>query len=191
MVESVIDSRDVVVKGIGKYIPKLHGIMGATILGDGSVTPVVDLPELLRDPYKRVIDPNDMNATAEIVMNLPLALVVDDSLSARRSLTQFMEDSGYEVRAARDGIEAIEILDGRKPNIMLVDMEMPRMNGIDLTAHVRSREGTMDIPIIMITSRSTEKHRQQAENAGVNAHFTKPFSEDELLQEVERIRIKN
>ena len=137
-----------------------------------------------------MLDEGDMNSTSEFIMNTPLALVVDDSLSARRSLTQFMEDSGYEVRAARDGIEAIEILQGRKPNIMLVDMEMPRMNGIELTAHVRSNEETSHIPIIMITSRSTAKHRQQADNAGVNTHFTKPFKEDELIEEIERLRIK-
>ncbi|MBI4006226.1 MAG: response regulator, partial [Gammaproteobacteria bacterium] len=191
-VEHVIDSRDLVVKDLGKYIPKLHGILGATILGDGSVTSVLDLPDLLRDPHRH-IDNTGAGIEPEMEYSLPLALVVDDSLSARRSLGKFLQDSGYEVRMARDGIEAVEILNvlTPKPNILLVDLEMPRMNGIELTAHVRSHEGIADLPIIMVTSRSTSKHRLQAEQAGVNAYFTKPFTEEELLERIEHLKTKN
>ena len=189
LVDSVIDSQDIVVKGFGQYIPKLHGITGVTILGDGSVKPVIDMPEFLTSPFERRVITDDFEVTG--IYDLPVAVVVDDSLSARRSLTQLMQDSGYEVREARDGIEAIEILNGIKPVILLIDMEMPRMNGIELTAHVRSHESTADIPIIMITSRSTAKHREEAKKVGVNSHFTKPFGEDDLLEEIERLRAKN
>jgi len=189
LVESVIDSREQVVKNLGRYIPRLHGILGVTILGDGSVIPVLDLPELLRDP--------DLTESAYSTedgqggFQVPTAMVVDDSLSVRRSLTQFMEDAGYKVRAARDGIEAIEILEGFIPDILLVDMEMPRMNGIELSAYVRSQESIKELPIIMITSRSSAKHREQAERAGINSHVTKPFSEVALLEEIERLRATN
>jgi len=189
-VENVIDSRDLVVKELGKYVPKLHGVLGATILGDGSVTSVLDLPELLRDPRTQTGDATAATG-ADTGYDLPLALVVDDSLSARRTLSKFLQDSGYKVRMARDGIEAIDILKVLKPNILLVDMEMPRMNGIELTAHVRSHELTADLPIIMVTSRSTSKHRHQAEQAGVNAYFTKPFTEEELLEKIEQLKTKD
>jgi chemosensory pili system protein ChpA (sensor histidine kinase/response regulator) len=95
-----------------------------------------------------------------------------------------MKDAGFDVRTAIDGLEAISILDKWKPNILLVDMEMPRMNGLELTAHIRARAGMERVPVVMITSRSTEKHRQQAETAGVNVYLTKPFSDDELLRHV-------
>jgi CheY-like chemotaxis protein len=95
-----------------------------------------------------------------------------------------MKDSGFEVRTAIDGLEAIVILDKWKPDILLVDMEMPRMNGLELTAHVRARPDIANIPVIMITSRSTEKHRRQAEAAGVSTYLTKPFGEEDLLRHV-------
>ena len=185
-VEEVIDSRDIVVKGMGRYISKLHGILGATILGDGSVVTVLDLPELLRAPKettfnlsraKRRHDETDSDEP-------PVALIVDDSLSARRSLAQFVKDAGFDVRTAHDGLEAISILEATKPSILLVDLEMPRMNGLELTSHVRALESTRHLPVIMITSRSTEKHRREATSVGVNAYLTKPFAEDELLKHI-------
>ena len=118
----------------------------------------------------------------------PWRLVADDSLSARKALVQVMEDAGYEVRAARDGMEAVQMVEVKRPDIVLVDMEMPRMNGIELTAHLRARPETADLPVIMITSRSTAKHRRQAEAAGVNVYLTKPFLDDELLDHVAALR---
>jgi chemosensory pili system protein ChpA (sensor histidine kinase/response regulator) len=190
MVQEVIDSRDLVVKSLGRYVPKARGIIGATILGDGGVTPVLDLPELLRAPAQGRVPGTD-NADPEqpaYATWTPTALVVDDSLSARRSLARVMGDSGYQVRTARDGVEAVGILDGVQPDVMLVDLEMPRMNGLELVAHLRGRADAPRIPVIMITSRSTPKHRAQAEAAGVDVYLTKPFSEDELLGHVEALR---
>ena len=150
---------------------------------------MLDLPELLRDPD--LMESAYSTEDGQGGFQVPTAMVVDDSLSVRRSLTQFMEDAGYKVRAARDGIEAIEILEGFIPDILLVDMEMPRMNGIELSAYVRSQESIKELPIIMITSRSSAKHREQAERAGINSHVTKPFSEVALLEEIERLRATN
>jgi chemosensory pili system protein ChpA (sensor histidine kinase/response regulator) len=113
-----------------------------------------------------------------------LALVVDDSLSARRALAQAVEDAGLEVRTARDGLEAVSMIEGRRPDLLLVDLEMPRMNGLELTAHVRGRDATRTLPVIMVTSRSTAKHRHEAEAAGVNFYMTKPFTDDDLLQNI-------
>jgi chemosensory pili system protein ChpA (sensor histidine kinase/response regulator) len=116
-----------------------------------------------------------------------VAVVVDDSLSARRALAELMQDMGYEVHAARDGIEAAELLDQHGADIVLADLEMPRMNGLELAAHMRGQAALKDIPIVMVTSRSTEKHRQQAAAVGVNVYMTKPFTEDELARHVEQL----
>jgi CheY-like chemotaxis protein len=121
----------------------------------------------------------------QVTADKPMALIVDDSLSTRRSLAQFVGDMGMEVRTAKDGYEAIEILQEHTPHIILVDMEMPRMNGLELTAHVRANETTKHIPVIMITSRNTEKHRSLATAAGVDTYLNKPFSEEELLHHIQ------
>jgi chemosensory pili system protein ChpA (sensor histidine kinase/response regulator) len=116
------------------------------------------------------------------VSRLPYVLVVDDSLSARRSLAQFVQDMGMDVRTARDGMEAVSLIEARPPDLMLVDMEMPRMNGLELTSHVRASSNTNTMPVIMITSRSTDKHRAAAMEKGVNHFMVKPFIEEELAQ---------
>jgi chemosensory pili system protein ChpA (sensor histidine kinase/response regulator) len=188
MVQEVLDSRDMVIKNLGYYIPKLAGVAGATILGDGSVVPVLDLPDLLRVPLPSLVSTHTQSQ-AEVGQQTDnnhqrCALIVDDSLSARRSLAQFIEDTGFEVHTAIDGLEAINTMASKIPDLLLVDMEMPRMNGLELTSHVRANEATRDVPVIMITSRSTEKHRQKAKSVGVNFYMTKPFSEDELLENI-------
>lgn len=192
LVQEVIDGREVVLKNFGHYVPKIQGVIGAVILGDGSVAPVVDLVELLRVPARNSLAEHAMSqmAAAEqhgAMHDAHTALVVDDSLTARRAAAKVMKDAGYTVRTAIDGLEAVTILQNFVPDIMLVDMEMPRMNGLELTAHVRNAERTKNTPVIMITSRSTEKHRQQGKSAGVDVYLTKPFSDEVLLDHVVRL----
>jgi chemosensory pili system protein ChpA (sensor histidine kinase/response regulator) len=191
LVEEVLDSRDMVVKSLGQYLPKLAGIVGATILGDGSVIPVLDLPELLRISAAGYGLPAAVARTEAVqessTRHQRSALVVDDSLSARRALAQFIEDAGFMVRTAKDGLEAIEMIDSERPDLLLVDMEMPRMNGLELTSHVRANAVTRHLPVIMITSRSTDKHRREAKVAGVTVYLTKPFAEDELLEHIGQV----
>ena len=187
VVDEVVGSRELVVKTLGQYMPKLTGIVGATILGDGQVSPVLDLVEMLRQPV--AFEQHSINEygrmSSEALSNKPVAMVVDDSLSARRALAQLLTDAGYEVKTARDGMEAVDLLSTVRPDIMFVDMEMPRMNGIELTSHLRSRGGFDQLPVVMITSRSTEKHRRQATEAGVDLYLTKPFSDDQLIAQIE------
>ena len=182
-VENVIDSRDLVVKPLGPYLNKIRGMVGATILGDGSVVPVLDLPELIRTPHDAVAGQAELTDT-RISRSLPVALVVDDSISARRTLAQIVRDAGYDVRTAKDGLEAITLIEKRQPDIILTDLEMPRMNGIELATHIKTNADTSALPVVIITSRATDKHRQLAESAGVDVYLTKPYSEDELLQHV-------
>lgn len=190
LVEEALESRDLVVKNMGHYIPKLPGIIGAAILGDGTVTYALDLPELLQQSSQLHVPIADDSNTPLEIPQLPMALVVDDSLSARRSLEQFAKDAGFEVRAALDGLDALTMVDKKIPDILLVDMEMPRMDGLELTSHLRARPETKEIPIIMISSRSTEKHHNQALASGVNVCLTKPFSEDELSGHINQLMRK-
>ena len=188
LVSAITDSREVVIKNIGYYMKKIHGFVGATILGDGSVTPVLDIPELLRAPVQART--NSQIARADVIdpsSRLPLVLVVDDSLSQRRALEQILTDAGFRVYIARDGIEAAEWLANAKPAVVITDLEMPRMNGIELISHIRSQAKIKHLPIIMITSRTTQKHKQMAEEAGVDYYLFKPVQDEDLLIKIQSL----
>lgn len=182
------DCEELVIKPLNDFCPKPNGVVGCSVLGDGAVAPVLELNALVSE-YQGSAESvtrwkaNLQSATA-VRPDLPMALVVDDSLSVRRSLEQLVGDMGLEVRTAKDGFEAIGVIGEKQPVVMLVDMEMPRMNGLELTAHLRAQAATSEIPVIMITSRSGNKHRRLAEAAGVTRFMTKPFSEDDLSEQI-------
>jgi CheY-like chemotaxis protein len=182
LVDRLIDSRSVMVKSMGKYLPHVHGISGVTILGDGSLVPLLNVPELLASPIAVTSAAADLAAAAR--RHVRRILVVDDSLSVRKGLMQLLQDAAYEVKGAGDGMEAIRVLKSFDPHLICTDMEMPNMNGMELAQHLRLEEATRHLPIIMITSRSTEKHREQAMRAGVNFYLTKPYTDTDLLQHV-------
>ncbi|MFM9888142.1 MAG: response regulator [Burkholderiales bacterium] len=192
-VREVVSSRDIVVKPLSAYLPKIQGIVGLTVLGDGDVQPVIDLLDLLSAPMGNAryrvdrtdhgrVEGNDGRTAGGLS-----ALVVDDSISARRATAQCMKDAGFLPRTAIDGQDALAVLDKWTPDIVLLDLEMPRMNGLELAVALRARPATRDTPIIMITSRSTEKHRRQAQAAGINLYLTKPFSDDDLVQQAREL----
>jgi len=121
------------------------------------------------------------------VSELPVIMVVDDSLSARKSLAMLLKDAGFEVHTAIDGIDAMRQIEKKLPHLIITDLEMPRMNGMELASAIVSHNETAHIPVIMITSRSTQKHRVEAAAAGVSAYLTKPWNENELLDHVETL----
>ncbi|MDX1433626.1 MAG: response regulator, partial [Gammaproteobacteria bacterium] len=186
MVDELVDGRYLVVKRLGVHVPRVRGVIGASILADGSVAPVLDLRELMRLPAipEVAIDIEILAQPVVAATNAPNVLVVDDSLSARRTLAQVISDAGYEARTAVDGLDAIEAIEERVPDLILLDLEMPRMNGLELASHLRADEATRDIPLVMITSRSTAKHREQAHAAGIDAFITKPYQEDEVAEQI-------
>ncbi len=191
VVDELLDTHDLVMKTMGKYVKNIHGVMGASILGDGNLVPLLDLPQLLRTPMQAAMTAYNLaqgvNPAAPAGRAaMPTVMIVDDSLSVRKSLSLLVEDAGFETLLAKDGVEAIEIMNQRTPDVMLVDMEMPRMNGLELTSHVRANPATQKLPVFMITSRTTEKHREQARSAGVSAYLTKPYQDTELLGLIDR-----
>ncbi|TFW31563.1 response regulator [Duganella callida] len=187
-VDEVLGNREVVIKNIGPQLSRLVGIAGATVLGTGDIVlilnPVALAQHLAHHPD---IQPDYAQAAA----GSPAApqgrtiMVVDDSLTVRRVTQRLLEREGYQVLLAKDGVDALEQLQDARPDLMLVDIEMPRMDGFDLTRNVRGDERTRAIPIIMITSRSADKHRNVALELGVNAYFGKPFQEAVLLEAID------
>lgn len=191
-IDRVVDSYHLVVKGLGRYVKSVGGVSGLANLGDGSLVLVLDLPDLLRN--RTSVKMGAPQATAMSahapVQAIPQVLIVDDSVSVRQSLAELMEEGGYEPVLARDGVEAVDALRKKLPSIVLSDMEMPRMNGLELVSYIRATHGH-DLPVVMITSRTMQKHRQQALDAGADLYMTKPFSEDDLLSSIESLLAAN
>jgi chemosensory pili system protein ChpA (sensor histidine kinase/response regulator) len=173
-------SREVVVKGLGPHISSVPGVTGATILGDGRVIMILDPGTLIRQrPSAPVAQPQ-----AEPERGVT-ALVVDDSITMRRVTERLLERRGVKVLTARDGLDAISVLQTNEPDIILLDIEMPRMDGYQFAAHVRNDARLANLPIIMITSRSGEKHRAKAIELGVNDYLSKPYQEQNLIAAIE------
>jgi chemotaxis protein histidine kinase CheA/ActR/RegA family two-component response regulator len=183
LVDAVLDAGELVTRPTGRYLKRIAGVAGVGLTGDGSVVPLLDIAELARTPRDQA-----MRAAAEAravqAVRRSRVLIVDDSLSVRRAVAMLLEDQGYEVALARDGLEAAKAMEAVRPDVLLTDLEMPNMNGLELTAHVRSRPDLRDLPVIMITSRTMDKHRRQALSTGVDVYLTKPYTEPELLQHV-------
>lgn len=186
LVPKITGHQEVVFKTLGNYVANLPGISGVTILATGQVAPVVDVPGLIAQQALRGKIPADFTLQ-ELPQALPKLLVVDDSLSARKSLAMLLKDSGYDVSTAIDGVDAMNQVRREAPDLILTDLEMPRMTGLELSSALRSSADNKHIPIIMITSRSTEKHRQEAQAAGVDAYLTKPWTEQHLLDQVDSL----
>lgn len=185
-VDQIAGSRiEVVVKPLGRQLANLAGISAATIMGDGSVLPILDPMALMRNaPVVKDVK-KDIKVKREDKSSQTRILVVDDSVTVRKVTSRLLERQGINVAVAKDGIDAIEILQEMTPDLILLDIEMPRMDGFEVTTQVRHNKRLRDIPIIMITSRTGEKHQERAFKLGVNDYMGKPFQENELLDKIE------
>ncbi|MCU0754288.1 MAG: response regulator [Xanthomonadales bacterium] len=182
-VRSVGEITQAIVKPASPLLPSIPALRGLTQLGDGRPAPVVDLDVLL-DRQQHAPAWQLSGATTGA---LPRIVVADDSLSVRRALEQLMQDAGYEVAAARDGLEALQLIQQRTPVAVLLDLEMPRMNGLEVCRSLRSDGSTRGTPVVMITSRASDKYRLMAEEAGVTRLIGKPFAEDDLVNLVREL----
>jgi chemosensory pili system protein ChpA (sensor histidine kinase/response regulator) len=181
-VDEILGNQEIVIKNIGPQLARVPGVAGATVLGNGQVALIINPAPLVQRMAMQIPAVSVATPAAPIVEAVaPTIMVVDDSLTVRKITTRLLEKEGYQVVTAKDGVDALQHLQEILPDVMLVDIEMPRMDGFELTKNVRGDPQTAQIPIIMITSRTAEKHRNYAMELGVNAYLGKPFQEDELL----------
>lgn len=184
LVDGIEGSKEIVVKSVGPQISTVRWIAGATILGDGRVVLILDVPALtlVDTTIEATIQPE-----VELVEAKPLIktiMVVDDSITVRKVTARLLKRQGMEVITAKDGVDAVAQLQETTPDLMLLDVEMPRMDGYELATQVRNNPDWKHIPIIMITSRTGTKHRDRAEKIGINRYLGKPFNETELLENI-------
>jgi chemosensory pili system protein ChpA (sensor histidine kinase/response regulator) len=173
--DAIEGQRELIVKHPGPQLSRVPGLAGASVLADGAIALIIHpfrLPETI---------PATASSSSTASEQLLTVLVVDDSLTVRRASQRLLERHGYAVALARDGIEALAYLGNASPALILLDIEMPRMDGFELLATLRDDTRWRDIPVVMITSRMADRHRQRAMQLGANAYMGKPYSEDALL----------
>jgi len=189
-IDQVLGSREIVVKPVGPQVNSVPGIFGATIMGDGRVVVILDVAPLVRRQGVLVREARETGIAqpaAPVVAaarRIPVVMVVDDSITMRKVTGRVLERHDYEVATAKDGVDALEKLHERVPDLMLLDIEMPRMDGYELATQMKSDPRLRDVPIIMITSRTGDKHRQRAFDIGVDRYLGKPYQEAELLAQI-------
>ena len=190
-VDALMGSREIVVKSLGQQFAAVTGLSGATVMGDGSVVVILDPHALVRQeiaraslpaPEEAVALPEDTNADKTTTV-----MVVDDSVTVRKVTSRFLEREGFEVITAKDGVDALRVLQERLPDVMLLDIEMPRMDGFEVAKNIRTTGRWKHLPIIMITSRTGDKHRDHALSLGVNRYLGKPYQEDVLLGSINEL----
>jgi chemosensory pili system protein ChpA (sensor histidine kinase/response regulator) len=196
-VDGLLGNRQVVVKSVGRQLSAVRWITGGTILGDGSVALILDVSALVRTVFMQPLAPvaEAEEPVSELIHEPPAALapaaptvmVVDDSITVRKVTTRLLERNNMQVLTAKDGVDAVAVLQDHLPDIMLLDVEMPRMDGYELARHMRSTERLRDVPIIMITSRTGDKHRKVAMELGVKRYLGKPYQEQDLLSNIEAL----
>ncbi|ENX09911.1 Hpt domain-containing protein [Acinetobacter courvalinii] len=189
LVDQLIGSRgQIVVKPVGQQFSSIGVIAGATILGDGQVCLILDGQNIARQAQSTARSKQaDESYTKQRYDERRLIMIVDDSVTVRKVTSRLLERQGYDVVTAKDGVDAMEQLETVKPDLMLLDIEMPRMDGFEVTNLVRHHELHRDLPIIMITSRTGEKHRERALSLGVSQYMGKPFQEEALLENIETL----
>ena len=178
-VDELKGNQEVVVKNIGPQLARVVGIAGATVLGDGQVVLILN-PVALAG---RVLAAASHPALPAVGVRSapPLIMVVDDSLTVRKIASRLLAREGYEVLLAKDGVDALEQLADTVPQVILSDIEMPRMDGFDFVRNLRNDPRLANVPVVMITSRTADKHRNYAFSIGANHYLGKPYDEEELL----------
>ena len=184
-VDNLSPSREIVVKSLGPQFAAVPGLAGATLLGDGRVVLILDLLGQLQGRRRRLARlPAGEGLVGSVPRRARLVMVVDDSVTVRKVTSRLLERHGMNVLTAKDGVDAMALLEEHRPDVLLLDIEMPRMDGFEVAMRVRQDPRLADLPIIMITSRTGQKHRDRAMAIGVNAYLGKPYHDALLLQSI-------
>jgi chemosensory pili system protein ChpA (sensor histidine kinase/response regulator) len=186
-VDEMVGNQEIVVKNIGPQLARVSGISGATVLGTGEIVLIINPVQLAQRAGIPTVDPDAAErlvrpAIAPTAAQAPLVMIVDDSLTVRKITSRLLSREGFRVVTAKDGVDALQLLGEQVPDVILLDIEMPRMDGFEFTKTIKADAKHSHIPIIMITSRTADKHRARAAELGVDLYLGKPYQEDELLQ---------
>ena len=181
-VDGLLGNRQIVVKSIGVQLSGVRWFTGGTILADGQIALILDVNALVRMDVTNV--PVQRMESSQPLTKGVSVMVVDDSITVRKVTSRLLERHNMQVVTAKDGVDAVTVLQEHHPDVMLLDIEMPRMDGYELARHMRSTPELADIPIIMITSRTGDKHRNRAFELGVKRYLGKPYQEAELLENI-------
>jgi chemosensory pili system protein ChpA (sensor histidine kinase/response regulator) len=179
VIDTLYGQREIVIKNLGSHLRHVKGISGATVLGDGKVVPILNLEELYS--FGRSINDailSEVQPEAEKPLEI---MVVDDSVSIRQVVTRMLQKQGWKTQTARDGMEALEKLNECQPDLIVLDVEMPRMNGYEFLSALRAQSNFQDLPIIMLTSRTAAKHREKAKALGAKGYMVKPYKDEEFI----------
>jgi len=190
-VEAVLGNQEIIVKPVSPQFNNMPGISGATVLGDGRVVVVLDLAALVRNigsqQQKQAESRALRMARQEARLEKIGIMVIDDSITMRKVTARILERHNIQVVTAKDGVDAVALLQTQVPDLAILDIEMPRMDGFEVLAHIRNQARLQHLPIIMVTSRGGEKHRERAIKLGVNDYLTKPYQEEQLMQSIRKI----
>lgn len=183
-VEEVLTTEEIVIKPLARPLDKINGLLGAAILGSGELVPILDVPALLRKTSATTFVPS--YTPRPQLEKQPWILIVDDSPSVRHMTSKVVQSAGWTAKTAKDGLDALEQLKAAEdlPTVILSDIEMPRMDGYEFAASLQRDEKLNKIPVIMITSRTAEKHREKALESGVSQYLTKPYEDRELIDSI-------
>ena len=191
-VDEILGNREIVVKSLGKQLSQVKSLAGASILADGSVVLILDINGIIRHSVSssvKIVYSDQVESSPVKLQNT--VMVVDDSITMRRVASKLLERHNYQVVTAKDGVDALAQLEDAQPDVMLLDVEMPRMDGFELATHMQNEASYSSIPIIMITSRTGEKHRDRALEIGVSNYMGKPYQEDELIKNIKKALANN
>ncbi len=185
-VDEVVEQREIIVKGLGSHLTHVPGISGVTLTGSGQLIPIVNLREII--DVRKLVTRAEFEPAAPAGLKESLkVLIVDDSISVRHSVARLVESQGWKQQQALDGIDALEKLESFIPDVIILDIEMPRMNGYEFKSNLNNNARLKDIPVVMLTSRASEKHQQKARDLGVRHYMTKPYQEEAFIRLLENI----
>ncbi|MCP4693839.1 MAG: response regulator, partial [Desulfobacterales bacterium] len=185
-IDALLGQREIVIKSLGSHLRHVKGISGVTIMGDGSLIPILNLDEVFIDAAGRP-ESGEAIPEAPVPEKPPEIMVVDDSVSIRHVVSRLLMDQGWRVNTAKDGQEALEKMGEKRPDLIVLDIEMPRMNGFEFLSARKNQEAYQEIPVIILTSRPGAKHRQKAKRLGSDGYIIKPYDDAHFVNLIQTL----
>ena len=188
MVDEVLQEQEVLVKGLGPQLESVRNIAGATILGTGKVVPVLNVADLIKSAIQTSAAPREQNVVAKAQSSTGRILVAEDSITSRTLLKNILETAGYQVATAVDGVDALTQVRSNEFDLVVLDVDMPRMNGFELTTKIRADKKLSDLPVVLVTALESREDKERGIDAGANAYIVKSsFDQSNLLAVIQKL----